>query len=267
MRLPITLDPSFPRGRFTGHVHCASTGSPLASARIKLQPFGPAWDPFLGIHELGKTDRNGHFDFPAIPVGTYHAFATLQGYASPASLLPRDSGFGIPTHFDVPVQVLDTVLPIVCINVQAASVIDFQLEIGGSICGSVSWQDGTPAKNNALRLMLIDEEEKRRDHQLTPFEDETPFDSALAATDGDGNFCFEGLYPGRYIIGSRVPRFLSYVRKTAYPDRSPALINCASSFCWTGGTPYHMEAIPLELKSGADISGVNIVLPMLEQEL
>jgi hypothetical protein len=266
MRLPIPLDPSFPRGRFTGHVHCASAGSPLASAMIKLQRFGPAGNPFLGIHQLGKTDRNGNFDFPAIPVGTYHAFATLQGYVSPASLLPRDACFGIPTHFDVPVRVLDAVLPKVSIKVEAVSVFDFRLEIGGSICGSVSWQDGTPAKNNMLRLMLIDGEEKRRDHQLIPFEDELPFDSTLETTDGDGNFRFEGLYTGRYIIGSKVPKFLSYVRMATYPDGSSALINCASSFYWTGRTPYHMEAIPLELKSGADISGINIVVPMLEHE-
>jgi hypothetical protein len=232
-----------------------------------LQPFGPAWDPFLGIHQLGETDPKGNFDFAAIPVGTYHAFATLQGHVSPASLLPRtDACFAIPTRFDAPIQVLDAVLPKVCINVQAASVIDFQLEIGGSICGSVSWQDGAPAKNNRLSVMLIDGEEKRRDHHLIPLEDQSPFDYALEATDGDGNFRVEGLYPGRYIIGFRVPRFLSYVRKNAYPGGSPATINCASSFYWTGETPYHMAATPLELKSRGHISGINIVLPMLEQE-
>jgi hypothetical protein len=56
-RLPVELDPSFPRGRFLGRVYCASTGAPLASAKIKLQGFRPVLDNFFGIHQIGETDR------------------------------------------------------------------------------------------------------------------------------------------------------------------------------------------------------------------
>jgi hypothetical protein len=250
----VELDPSFPRGRFLGRVYCASTGLPLASAKINLQGFKPVLDNFFGIHQIGETNRTGRFDFPAVPVGTYHAFAALPGYVSPASLLPTKSSFGVPTHFNVSVQVLDATLPKISINVQEASVLDFQLETGGSICGRVSWQDDAPSKNNETKLMLIDAEEKRRDYRWSP------------STDADGNFRFECLPPGRYIIGARVPRLLDYVCKNAYPGRTPAMVNCASSYYWTGGTPYYMEAVPLELQSREDISGISIVLPMLERE-
>jgi hypothetical protein len=263
-RLPVELDPSFPRGRFLGRVYCASTGAPLASAKIKLQGFKPVLDNFFGIHQIGETDRKGRFDFPAVPVGTYHAFATLPGYVSPASLLPKSSPFlfGVPIHFDVPVEVLDATLPKITTNVQEASVPDFQLETGGSISGRVSWQDGAPAKNNHTQLMLIDGEEKRGNYGS--FREDLSF--VAFSTDTEGNFRFECLPPGRYIIGARVPRFLDYVCRNAYPGRTPAMVNCASSYYWTGGTPYYMEAVPLELQSREDMSGITIVLPMLERE-
>ena len=266
MRLPIELDPSFPRGRFLGRVHCASTGLPLASAKIKLQGFKPALDNFFGIHQVGETDEKGRFDFPAVPVGTYHAFATVPGYVSPASLLPMTSCFGVATHFDVPAQVLDAALPKVSINVQAASVVDLQLEIGGSICGRVSWQDGAPAKNYWTKLMLIDEEGKR--HNYGSFHEETSDcgDAVVGMTDDDGNFRFGCLPPGKYIIGAKVPRLLSYLCQNAYPGRNPAMVTCASLYFWSGETPYYMEAVPLELKAREDISGISIVLPMLERE-
>jgi hypothetical protein len=265
-RLPLELDPSFPRGRFLGSVHCASTGLPLASAKIKLQGFKPVLDNFFGIHQIGETDGRGRFDFPAVPVGTYHAFATLPGYVSPAYLLPTASCFGIPKHFDVPVKVLDATLPKITINVQEASVLDFQLETGGSICGRVSWQDGAPAKNNGTRLMLIDGEEKRRDFGSFLKDSSFVGRDVAFSTDTEGNFRFECLPAGRYIIGARVPRLLNYVCKNAYPGRTPAMVNCASSYYWTGGTPYYMEAVPLELQSRENISGISIVLPMLERE-
>jgi hypothetical protein len=108
---PVELDPSYPRGRFCGSVHCASTGTPLPSAKIKLQGFEPRTDNFFGIRQHGETDQNGRFDIPAIPAGTYHAFATLPGYVSSASLLPMKSLFGVRTHFEVPDAVLDAALP------------------------------------------------------------------------------------------------------------------------------------------------------------
>jgi hypothetical protein len=44
------------------------------------------------------------------------------------------------------------------------------------------------------------------------------------------------------------------------------MVNCASLYYWAGETPYYMDAVPLELKSLEDISGISIVLPMLEPE-
>ena len=261
------LDPSFPRGRFLGRVHCASTGLPLASAKIKLQGFKPVSDHFYGIHQIGETDRTGRFDFPAVPVGTYYAFATLPGYLSPASLLSRSPFiFGGRVHFNAPVEVLDATLPKISINVEKASIVDFQLETGGSISGRVSWQDGAPAKNNWTQLMLIDSEEKRRGFGASLEDLSFTGNDAVFGTDAEGNFRFKCLPPGRYIIGAKVPRLLDYVCKNAYPGRTPAMVNCASLYYWTGGTPYYKEAVPIELQSREDISGINIVLPMLERE-
>jgi hypothetical protein len=264
MRFPLELDPSYPRGRFRGSVRCASTGLPLASAKIKLQGFEPRTDNFFGIRQFGETDENGRFDIPVIPAGTYHAFATLPGYVSSASVLPMMSLFGVRTHFEVPTPVLDAALPRVSINAEVLSLLDFRLEIGGSISGTVSWQDGAPAKNNWLKLMLIDEQGTRLDHGW--FHEETSLcgDAVVGSTDADGNFRLGCLAAGRYIIGAKAPRLMNYVCRNAYPGRSPEFVNCASLYYWTGETPYYKEAIPVELKSREHISGIKIVLPMLE---
>jgi hypothetical protein len=266
MRLPVELDPSYPRGRFCGSVHCASTGVPLPSAKIKLQGFEPRSDNFFGIRQHGETDQNGRFDIPAIPAGTYHAFATLPGYVSSASLLPMMSLFGVRTHFEVSYAVLDAALPRVCINAEAPSVLDFRLEVGGSISGTVSWQDGAPAKNNWLKLMLINEEGRRLNHGW--FHEETSLcgDAVVGSTDPVGNFRYGCLPPGRYIIGAKTPRLMDYICANAYPGRTPAFVNCASLYYSTGETPYYLEASPVELKSREHISGISIVLPMLDPE-
>jgi hypothetical protein len=264
-RFPVELDPSYPRGRFSGSVHCASTGLPLASAKIKLQGFEPRTDNFFGIRQFGETDGNGRFDIPAIPAGTYHAFATLDGYVSPASLLPIDSfTFGPPPHFEVPDTVLDANLPKVTITAQAPTVLDFQLEVGGSISGTVSWQDGAPAKNTSIKLMLIDGEGKRRDVGYFLEKKPSSAKDVPGGINADGSFHLGCLAPSLYIIGAKAPRLMPYVCANAYPGRSPAYVNCASFYYWTGETPYYMEAIPVELKSREHISGVSIVLPMLE---
>lgn len=265
MRLPVELDPSYPRGRFSGSVHCASTGLPLASAKINLHSFEPPSDNFFGITQVGETDENGRFDIPAIPAGIYHAFATLQGYVSPASLLPIDSfTFGLPDHFDVPIAVLDATLPKVTITAQAPTVLDFQLETGGSISGTVSWQDGAPAKITEMKLMWIDGEGKRRDAGYFFEKTSSSGRDVPGGMAADGNFHLGCLAAARYIIGAKAPRLMPYVCRNAYPGRSPVFVNCASFYYWTGETPYYMEAIPVELKSREHISGISIVLPMLE---
>jgi hypothetical protein len=220
----------------------------------------------MGIHQVGKTDANGRFECDSILTGTYYAFATLEGYASPASLLPRLSLFGVPTHLSVPSHTLDAVLPRVEIKEQAASVIDFELAIGGSLSGRVTWQNGAPAKHHEVCLQLVDTDGHRHDHPTIPLEDERLLHQTPAETDADGQFRFEGLYTGRYIVGARAHHLLPYIRKNADLSKGTPTINWGSFFLWNGAKPYHMEAIPFELETGMVISGIDLVLPMPKQK-
>jgi Carboxypeptidase regulatory-like domain len=265
MRYPVEIDPSFPRVRLLGTVHCASTGLPLASAEIRVQGYKHVLDRFFGINRLGATDRRGRFNFADIPVGTYYAYASLPGYVSGASLLPKYECFGVPKHFSAPVEAVDAALPKITINAEETTDVDLQLEVGGSISGSVVWQDGTHAKGNWTKLMLVDAEDKRYNHGCLIEETCFAGDAVVSPADSDGNFRFGCLPPGRYIIGAKVPRLLDYLCKNAYPGREPAMVRCASLYYWSGGKAYYKEAVPFELKSRENIEGINIVLPMLEQ--
>jgi len=264
MRLEHKIDPNFPKGQFLGRVICASTGLPLAAAVIKLQAVKPEEDIRLGIQRLGVTDTEGNFDFPNVLASTYYAFATLPGYASPSCTLTRSASFGIPTYLDVPRHVLDAVLDKVTVTPGIPSQITFSLEVGGTISGTVSWQDGSPATNNLLKVVFIDGEKNQHDHWLEPMEDMPGFfDTPEVLTDGNGSFKLDGLFTGKYIVGARVPKLLPYVRKNLQWDGVPPTINCASFFHWTGNTPNLANAIPVEVKSGTDIPNIDLVLPML----
>jgi hypothetical protein len=266
MQYPREIDPNFPRGRLMGSVICASTGLPLATAAIKLQAIKEEKNIKYGIQRLGTSDADGNFDFPSIPASTYYAFATLSGYASPSSTLPRESSFGVPKHLYATTQVLDAMLDKVTIVPDTATEIVFSLQVGGSISGTVFWQDGSPATNTPLTVTLITDDNRQCDYWLTPMEDMPFFDEPEISTDSDGNFKLAGLFAGKYAIGARVPRFLPYVRKNLLWGGVPPTINCNSSFYWTGNTPNHEDAVPVVVPSGTHISNVDLILPMLRTE-
>jgi hypothetical protein len=158
MQLERKIDPNFPKGQLLGRVTCASTGLPLAGAAIKLQAIKEEGPIRFGIQRLGVTDAEGNFDFPNVLASTYYAFATLPGYASPSSTLTRSASFGISTYLDAPRHVLDAVLDKITVAPGTPSQITFSLEVGGTISGTVSWQDGSPATNNPLKVIFVDGE-------------------------------------------------------------------------------------------------------------
>jgi hypothetical protein len=217
----------------------------------------------LEFSDWVKLMPRGTLIFPNVLASTYYAFATLPGYASPSSTLTRSDGFGIPPHLDAPRHVLDAVLDKITVTPGTPSQITFSLEIGGTISGTVFWQDGSPATNNLLKVMFIDGEKNQHCHWLTPMEDIGPFSEFTVATDTDGNYKLAGLFTGKYIVGARVPRLLPYVRKNLLWGGVPPTINCGSLFYWTGDTPNPANAVPVEVTSGTDISDINLVLPML----
>lgn len=258
------IDPNYPKGRLSGSVFCSSTGAPLPSAAIKIQGADQeARNHSFGVQFLGKTDANGKFDFPSVLVGTYYIFATLPGYVSPESLLPRMLVLGPPVAIIASQEIMNAALSQISVTQHHTSEIDLQLQPGGSISGRVTWNDGTPARHNEISLMLV-EGDKRRPHTTSRPEDHPMGEEDRDFTDSDGRFRINDLFTGSYIVGHRVPRLLNYHRKNLVPERGPAILNCASVYLWTGDKPYFEEATPIEVHCGDHIVGLDTELPMLE---
>ncbi len=259
-RLPREIDQNFPRGRLFGRVTCTQTGSPLAGATISLQGAPPSIDEVFGIRTLGVTDANGNFDFRAVLAWTYYIFAKVPGYAYPASHLSQSWGcLGVRDHFNAPEPVLDAALDKVTVTPEAATEINLTLAVGGTISGKVSWQDGTPAARNQMKLILVDGD-KRRDHSFRSEQDAHAYGTE---TDDKGNYRFKGLYTGKYVVGARAPKLLDYVRKNLMWNGVPPTMNCASFYYWTGNTPNLADAVPIDVESAVDVSNVDLTLPML----
>lgn len=216
MRLQREIDPNFPKGQLLGRVTCGSTGLPLAAATIKLQAINPEGDIRFGIQRLGVSDAEGNFDFPSVLASTYYAFATLPGYVSPSSLIPRHFGFGVPYHLEAPRQTLDAVLDNITVIPNAATKITFSLHVGASIPGTVFWQDGSPAINTPLTVKLIDGDNNRRDHWLMPMEDTHSFLQLEMTTDNNGNFKLDGCSPANTSLERACPGYCLTFARISY---------------------------------------------------
>ena len=251
-------DPDYPKGRLVGRVSCAVTGQPLASASIVVQPVGGEASGYKGGYAVpGKSGPDGRFDFPFVCVGNHYVFASLPGYVSAAKLFPAGFLFGPSTPLEAPDHLLDVHLDKVCVREGSASSVELKLDVGGSISGRVTWLDGSPAKNNNVNLILVHSDGSRR-HIYEAFSNERGLEEDVR-TDEDGNFHVGSLFTGRYVVGHAVPRLLDYRRK------EKPMITFASLFYWSGGTPDPDEALPVEVRCGVDLTGIDAVLPMVEQ--
>ncbi len=268
MMYPYWEHMEFKRGRLSGRVRCASTGELLDGAVVKLK--ATYWKVDVDypiLFEAARTDSEGYFESSTVPVGSYYVFAERPGYVSRASLIPRRHDLYGPLDYLCVARAmldLDSYLGRVTVAEGQESYVELSLQPGGSISGAICWSDGSPAKRNEIGLWRLDEVGSHRAYTARTAEGlRLRREHDFYLTDDNGKFLLADVHEGFYILCARVPRFLPYERPNSVPG--PPIVNCFSSFIWTGNEPHQSRAMPFEVTSGLD-TVVNLRLPMLEQD-
>jgi 5-hydroxyisourate hydrolase-like protein (transthyretin family) len=243
-------------GRLTlqGRVVKVGTNDPVAQARIVVARVGGQ----LSDYRTGVADDGGRFAFRDLSAGTYRVYAEREDY------LQSEYGRRTATAAGTPVVLSEG---------QPAPDIVIPLSLPGVITGRVM-DRGKPARNVWVRLFRADYENRQRVLSRLDY----------AQTDDRGEYRIFGLVPGLYFINATpaqnprvegdtyvVSALASNANNNQSLVRTPgAAILAAGTLdpaafdgdfflpVFHPGTTDPAAATPLEVRSGATVSGVDL---------
>lgn len=255
------------QGSVSGHVYCADTNAPARLARVTLEPE----EDFEDVDQNAKVARtaahrpatiiantklDGSYSFEKVAPGTYYAMAEMPGYLSPLANFPFDD-------LDQPEaevkQQLRRVLQQVTVVGNQVARLDFLLERGGALSGTVHYQDGSPVIGAPIDLMRKDKDGTWR-KVSDPLQHRS---TQQGATDDLGGYRITSLPPSQYLVSVDL-RLISMSVSGSFLAEPPA---------WSGaiGEPVHIyfgdavrmrDAKTVSVGTGEDRSGVDITVPI-----
>lgn len=257
-------------GSVAGHVFCADTNAAARFARVTIE----AVDDFKGLDQNGKasptakahsassvavdTKLDGSFLIRSVEPGRYYILVELPGYLSPLAPLTQEA-VELPSEEDI--KRLRTILQQVTVVRGKVSRLDFRLERGASLSGTVRYDDGSPAAGLSVSLLRKD-----RDGILKQVSNglQDSF-SSRQRTDDLGHYRVAALSPAEYLVSVGL-RSLSV-------SVTGALLG-AGEFSGTGtneqvqiysgSTARRSEAKLISVGEGQDIDGADITVPILK---
>jgi len=191
-------------GVVTGHITCNDTQRPARLAEVRLISVRtPSTDvfgyhaPTVGSGVVGLavyTDLTGGYTIADVEPGQYYLRVDLTGYATPISQFTAEE-FKSPTPRVQ--QRIQRELQLVTVTPNATVRADATLRRGGSISGTVTFDDGSPAI--AIRVSLL---RRDADGKLQAVRN-----GVTAITNGRGQFGIESLSPGEYVLETKLITF------------------------------------------------------------
>ncbi len=164
------------KGSISGNV---SGEGPLVGAWVLA--FGKG-NPFANHQTFAVTDENGDYKIANVPVGIYVVAAYANGY--------------IPEIYDNATSLLD--VDLVTVNNNDVTGIDFVLEIGGTISGTVLTESGEPIEGAKVTA--------HAEGDFLPGVSVPGLENfmQMAFTDKEGQYEIEGLASGDYKVAAHV---------------------------------------------------------------
>lgn len=247
-------------GRVVGTVFCADTHKPARGAFVLLDDVPPADERKSSPTGEGRTSQvavDGTFTLEDVSPGDYVISAVLPGYLPPFDGLTISSasrdGEGNLTK-DLPANGKVSVRP------NETATVNISLERGAAVSGRVLYADGSPAIRVAVNVEDVDPK---------PFDDRTVGIGVVARsmllhpapiTDDLGHFRISGIAPGIY----HIVVIQSSTNDTTSGDQGliPGMIfDFKMLSIYSGDTLHRKAAKQYELRSGDEISGVDITIP------
>ena len=254
-------------GSVKGHVYCADNSAPARLARVTLEPaedFGDS-DQSAKVARtaadrpetiIANTKLDGSYSMENVNPGTYYAMAEMPGYLSPLANFPFDD-------LDQPEaevkQRLRKMLQRVTVVGNEVAQLDFLLERGSGLGGTVRYDDGSPVVRAPIDLMR-----KGKDGTWKKISEPTQQRSAeQSSTDDLGRYRIASLPPSEYLLSVDLRRISASV--------SGSFLGQAAAFAWAIGEPVRIylgdavrirDAKTVALGTGEDRSGLDITVPI-----
>ena len=269
---PATQPPS--TGQVSGRVFCSDTGQPGRFAGVQLIAEQPSKTPIIDPASLGKdanfekvlaaamttlmkgsnlstvTTLDGTFSLDKVPPGTYYVVAQIPGYQSPLSQFSQLERMKAD---DATIKAVESAAEKIVVQLNQAVHIDIRLERGASLSGSVRYDDGSPAPGVAPVLMTLDKDGK--------WKDLGPTSMLPTTTDDRGHYRIFGLQAGKYAVKAALPTVQAMSGLGA--GSISMHINVGDALVvYSGGTLRDQDVKPVELGTGQEIDGIDIVFPI-----
>jgi Carboxypeptidase regulatory-like domain len=189
------------RSTVSGHVVCADTNAPARLAKVTLNALSDQGKNPMDTEAAPgtTTDMDGAFSIPEVATGRYLVLVELAGYVSGVSGLDtearghlRDTARRPPPGSTV-IEVANG-LPVT---------VDVTIERGGSVSGSIRYDDGSPAIGILVGLERKNSKgawEPALQSTLQTFSFFSQTHDGSEATDSAGRFQVDGMPAGEYIL-------------------------------------------------------------------
>ena len=261
-------------GQVTGRVFCSDTGQPGRFAAVQLIADQTSKAPLFDPASLGKdpnfekvlattmsavmkgsnlstlTKLDGTFSLDKVPAGTYYVVAQLSGYLSPLSQFSQLERMKAD---EATLKAVESAAEKIVVQANQTAHVEIDLERGASLAGSVRYDDGSPAPAVTPSLLALDKDGKWKEMgtgSLLP-----------SVSDDRGHYRFYGLLPGKYAVKAALPTVQALVGMGAsslslHMNTGDALV------VYSDGALREKDLKPVELGSGEDADGVDVVFPI-----
>lgn len=272
-QLPPAPPPTGPTGQVTGHVICGDTDGPARFASVQLIPEKPEQ---IGIPDVSTLQKSadftkaltvvmgslmkgsglstlaaidGSFTLAKVPPGTYYVVAQLPGYLSPLNQLSQQERLAASADAMKAVQ---QAAQKITIEANHSAQIDVRLERGGSLSGTVQYDDGAPASGVVPTLLVLQPDGKWKPLSLS---------LQPVPTDDRGRFRLSGLPAGKYAIQAALPTVqasagVGMASVSMHMNMGDALV------VYSGGALREKDIKPVEVGNGDEVSGIDVVFPL-----
>jgi hypothetical protein len=214
-----------------GQVVKAGTGQPLKKARVVLRKEESRETP-----QAVGTDAGGKFQFKNVEPGRYRVYAVRNGYVR------QEYGQRSPTR-------PGTVLTLVA-GQQVRDIV-FKLQPAAVIAGRVYDEDGEAVMGARVQALQFRYFQGRR--QMFP--------ARTATTNDRGEYRLIGLGPGRYFVSvSYSAQMTLMMAGVGFEGGGQAAVDEGYAPVYYPNTNDAARAAPLEVKTGNEITGIDLML-------